>query len=103
MIARRGQVVDLQTYGRRDIEAGDQMEEDAIFRIYSARRVLSRQGTLADMIDKLAELPLRHQLVVIPAGVFYGWDRVEDQITYLSIRPYPDKVLPEGYVNPYAE
>ena len=41
-------------------------------------------------------------LVVIPAGVFHGWHEVEDHITYLSIRPDPDKVLPEGYVNPYA-
>jgi len=41
-------------------------------------------------------------LVVIPAGVFHGWHEVEDHVTYLSIRPDPDKVLPEGYVNPYA-
>jgi CubicO group peptidase (beta-lactamase class C family) len=35
MIARRGRIVDFQTYGYRDIEAADSMREDAIFRIYS--------------------------------------------------------------------
>ncbi len=41
MIARRGQVVDFQTYGHRDIEAGDPMEEDAIFRIYSMSKPIT--------------------------------------------------------------
>ncbi len=35
MVARSGRVVDFQTYGFRDLEARDPMEEDAIFRIYS--------------------------------------------------------------------
>ncbi len=41
MVARRGQVVDFQTYGQRDIEAEDQMEEDAIFRIYSMSKPIT--------------------------------------------------------------
>ena len=41
MVARRGQVVHFQTYGYRDIEAGDPMEEDAIFRIYSMSKPIT--------------------------------------------------------------
>ena len=39
-------------------------------------------------------------VVVIPAGVYHGWSNISDHVTYLSIRPDPDKVLPAGYVNP---
>jgi len=41
MIARHGIVVDFQTYGHRDIEAGDSMEEDEIFRIYSMSKPIT--------------------------------------------------------------
>jgi mannose-6-phosphate isomerase-like protein (cupin superfamily) len=39
-------------------------------------------------------------VVVIPAGVYHGWSAVEDHVTYLSVRPDPDRVLPVGYINP---
>jgi quercetin dioxygenase-like cupin family protein len=39
-------------------------------------------------------------VVVIPAGVLHGWVEIPEQVTYLSIRPDPDRVLPAGYVNP---
>ncbi|MQA90590.1 MAG: hypothetical protein GEU90_10190 [Gemmatimonas sp.] len=39
-------------------------------------------------------------VVVIPAGVFHGWPEVPDHVTYLSIRPDPNRVLPAGYANP---
>jgi hypothetical protein len=42
-------------------------------------------------------------VVVIPAGVFHGWSEIEDHVTYLSIRPDPDQVLPAGYVNPVLQ
>ncbi len=42
-------------------------------------------------------------IVVIPAGVFHGWHSVDERVEMVSIRPDPKKVLPEGYVNPYAE
>ena len=180
MITRRGRVVDFQTYGQADIEAGVQMEEDAIFRIYSmskpitgvalmtlyeegkfrlsdpvqryipeftdlkvaaswgpdgpvledadhpmtirelmshtaglaygigapgptdslysARRVLSRQGTLEDMIDKLAELPLRHQ----PGSRWYYSIAVDVQgylVEVLSGQPF-DEFLQERIFDP---
>ena len=42
-------------------------------------------------------------IVVIPAGVFHGWTEIEDHVTYLSVRPDPDKVLPAGWVNPVVQ
>ena len=42
-------------------------------------------------------------IIVVPAGVFHGWHEVEERIEYVSIRPDPEKVLPAGYVNPFAE
>ena len=39
-------------------------------------------------------------VVVIPAGVLHGWVEVPDHVTYLSVRPDPDRVLPAGYANP---
>ena len=42
-------------------------------------------------------------VIIIPAGVFHGWTDIEDHVTYLSVRPDPDKVLPAGYVNPVVE
>ena len=42
-------------------------------------------------------------VVVIPAGVLHGWVEIPDEVTYLSIRPDPDRVLPAGYVNPAIE
>jgi len=37
---------------------------------------------------------------IIPTGVGHGWSQVTDHVTYLSVRPDPDRVLPAGYVYP---
>jgi len=37
---------------------------------------------------------------VIPKGVAHGWTDITDEVTYLSVRPDPKKVLEHGYVNP---
>lgn len=42
-------------------------------------------------------------VVVIPAGLFHGWPDVPDHVTYLSVRPDPNQVLPAGYANPALE
>lgn len=39
-------------------------------------------------------------IAVIPAGVPHGWTAISDEVTYLSVRPDPKKVLQPGYVNP---
>lgn len=37
---------------------------------------------------------------IIPAGVPHGWTDIASEVTYLSVRPDPKKVLEHGYVNP---
>ena len=39
-------------------------------------------------------------IVIIPPGVFHGFDEVADHVEYVSVRPDPDHVLPAGYVHP---
>ena len=39
-------------------------------------------------------------IAVIPAGVAHGWTGITTEVTYLSVRPDPKKVLEHGYVNP---
>jgi quercetin dioxygenase-like cupin family protein len=39
-------------------------------------------------------------IILIPPGVLHAWSQITDQVTYLSVRPDPDRVLPAGYVNP---
>ncbi|HWE52402.1 MAG TPA: hypothetical protein VG273_21580 [Bryobacteraceae bacterium] len=40
-------------------------------------------------------------VIIIPPGVAHGWTGIKDHVTYLSVRPDPDHVLPSGYVNPH--
>ncbi|HJZ70468.1 MAG TPA: cupin domain-containing protein [Vicinamibacterales bacterium] len=39
-------------------------------------------------------------VVIVPAGVPHGFDDIGDQVTYLSIRPDLNGVLPANYVHP---
>lgn len=39
-------------------------------------------------------------IIIIPPGVLHAWSQIMDHVTYLSVRPDPDRVLPGGYVNP---
>lgn len=39
-------------------------------------------------------------IVIIPAGVPHGWANIDRHVDYLSVRPDPDRVLPEDYVHP---
>lgn len=39
-------------------------------------------------------------IVIIPAKVPHGWTDITDHVTYLSVRPDPQKVLQKGYVHP---
>jgi len=52
--------------------------------------------------DGQVRLVKEGDIIVIPAGVFHGWAEVEERIEMVSIRPDPEKVLPAGYVNPFA-
>jgi len=39
-------------------------------------------------------------VIIIPAGVPHGWSNIPDHVDYLSVRPDPDRVLPDDYVHP---
>ena len=39
-------------------------------------------------------------IVIIPTGVAHGWSQITDHVTYLRVRPDPDRVLPAGWVYP---
>jgi hypothetical protein len=39
-------------------------------------------------------------IIIIPTNVGHGWSQITDHVTYLSVRPDPDRVLPAGYVYP---
>ncbi len=39
-------------------------------------------------------------IVIIPAGTPHGWLDVPVHVDYLSVRPDPDRVLPDDYINP---
>jgi quercetin dioxygenase-like cupin family protein len=39
-------------------------------------------------------------VVIVPAGVPHGFDDITDQLTYLSVRPDIDWVMPPNYVHP---
>jgi mannose-6-phosphate isomerase-like protein (cupin superfamily) len=39
-------------------------------------------------------------IIIIPPGVLHAFSQITDHVTYLSVRPDPDRVLPGGYVNP---
>lgn len=39
-------------------------------------------------------------VVIIPAGTPHGWTEIGDHVDYLSIRPDPQRTLPEMYTNP---
>jgi len=39
-------------------------------------------------------------IIIIPTGVAHGWSQITDHVTYLSVRPDPDRVLPAGWVYP---
>jgi CubicO group peptidase (beta-lactamase class C family) len=68
MIARRGRIVDFRTFGYRDLEAGDRMEADDIFRIYS----------MSKPVTGVALMTLYEE------GKFRLSDAVEDHIPELS-------------------
>ncbi len=53
--------------------------------------------------DGQVRLVKEGDIIVIPAGVFHGWAEVEERVEMVSIRPDPEKVLPAGYVNPFAK
>jgi mannose-6-phosphate isomerase-like protein (cupin superfamily) len=80
--------------GRRDIPANTDIVEVLVGESFS---------TSVARGDGQVRLVSEGDIIVVPAGVFHGWHEVEERVEMVSIRPDPEKVLPAGYVNPYAE
>ncbi|MEP6783252.1 MAG: hypothetical protein ABI983_06250 [Acidobacteriota bacterium] len=39
-------------------------------------------------------------VIIIPAGVPHGWTDIGDHVDYMSIRPDPERTIPDLYTNP---
>jgi len=39
-------------------------------------------------------------IIIIPAGTPHGWTEIGDHVDYLSVRPDPQRTIPELYTNP---
>ena len=50
--------------------------------------------------DWIAKHVKEGDIIIIPAGTPHGWLEVPVHVDYLSVRPYPDRVLSDSYVNP---
>jgi hypothetical protein len=50
--------------------------------------------------DWVAKHVKEGDIVIIPAGTPHGWLEIPVHVDYLSVRPDPDRVLPDDYANP---
>jgi len=50
--------------------------------------------------DWVAKHVKEGDIIIIPAGTPHGWLEVPVHVDYLSVRPDPDRVLPDDYINP---
>ncbi len=50
--------------------------------------------------DWIAKHVKEGDIIIIPAGTPHGWLEVPVHVDYLSVRPDPDRVLPDDYLNP---
>jgi mannose-6-phosphate isomerase-like protein (cupin superfamily) len=58
----------------------------------------SKQGTFKEPAQRRKVGP--GDVIIIPPGVYHGFDEVASGIDYLAVRPDPNKVLPAGYLHP---
>ena len=50
--------------------------------------------------DWVAKRVKEGDIIIMPAGTPHGWLEVPVHVDYLSVRPDPDRVLPDDYINP---
>ena len=50
--------------------------------------------------DWIAKHIKEGDIIIIPAGTPHGWLEVPVHVDYLSVRPDPDRVLSDNYINP---
>ena len=59
----------------------------------------SCSGTIVgdDVVKKVVNVG---DIIIIPAGMPHGWADIPDHVDYLSVRPDPQRTIPELYTNP---
>jgi hypothetical protein len=59
----------------------------------------SCSGTIAgaDVVKRVVNVG---DIIIIPAGTPHGWTEIGDHVDYLSVRPDPQRTIPELYTNP---
>lgn len=50
-----------------------------------------------DVVKKVVKVG---DIIIIPAGVPHGWTDITDHVDYLSVRPDPERTIPQLYTNP---
>jgi mannose-6-phosphate isomerase-like protein (cupin superfamily) len=50
--------------------------------------------------DWIAKHVKEGDIIIIPAGTPHGWLEVPVHVDYLSVRPDPDRILSDSYINP---
>jgi len=64
-------------------------------------KILNGQSCSGAIVgDWVAKHVKEGDIVIIPAGTPHGWLEVPVHVDYLSVRPDPDRVLPNDYANP---
>ncbi len=53
--------------------------------------------------DWVARYVTEGDVVIIPAGTPHGWLNIPDHVDYMSVRPDPDRVLSDHYINPILD
>ena len=51
----------------------------------------------ADVVKRVVNVG---DIIIIPAGTPHGWAEILDHVDYLSVRPDPQRTIPELYTNP---
>ncbi len=93
------QLVALSQSGPAPQIAFDIPKTDIDTLLKNAPPAVDQQLRVVDM-GKYSRRLQQGDIVVIPPGVLHVWTEIPEQVTYLSVRPDPDRVLPGGYVNP---
>ena len=63
-------------------------------------RVIGPSGGGTAGAGAYSRLVKEGDIIIIPDKVAHGWSQITDHVTYLSVRPDPERALPAGYVYP---
>ncbi len=83
------------------VTGGDIMNGNASAPDGNVTRVLNGPSCSGMIVgDWVAKHVKEGDIVIIPAGTPHGWLEVPVHVDYLSVRPDPDRVLADDYINP---